>query len=452
MKNINIAERQRITHYVRDELHNFQRMASGSEIRPTNVQYRLSGDALYRKYMLVNDVVMADDGTSHSRGHSSRTSLSDEMKTESMSGQMSTSVSGSDDEKMEILVQPDDVQFIEQRVYNGPRRKAIKDTSLAVPSFPPIRVTHTTKEPKQSLLKPMHQRMIEESDANGICIVRPEIGLTKKHMAPKLQQSMKQHPPPSLLPQPKPEQQKKQPPQQSSNNPINLVRMRLSAALCKAKDEQSLQNRIQTDSPETIAASTSSSSPSVTQTLTVKCSTTPLSSSQSSNNDSPTSMDLESPCQGEVDPSEMEQENFLRIFNLFTPTQTAYLMNRRPQRKKRVCTSTERMDYYYGKYELFEKQFTKRNKRQFLYSPPATRAKRRIASNGINLMAKDAITAAATKRTTKGIKSNASSSSSLSSNGSSNQLTTEKVCVTCYKRSKWAGGNASKSFCLISQS
>lgn len=437
MKNVSITERERITCYVRDELQHFTRMSSGHELKPTNVQSRLGEDALYRKYLLLNDV--ADDETSNSRGHSSRTSVSDELKTEPVSGQISTSVSGSDDEKMEILVQPNDVQLIEQRVYNGPRQKATTTTTQ------PFNVFHTKPKinpSKESLLKPMHQRLIEENDANGICIVRPEIGLPKKYME-KLQQPAKQPPPSTPLPEPKQQTQPQTQPQQSQSiNPINLVRMRLSAALCKAKDEQSIQNRIKTDSPDTVPSS-SSSPPPVTQTLTVKCSTTPLSSSQSSNDDSPISMEMDSPCQGEVDPSEMEQENFLRLFNLFTPAQTTLILNRRPQRKKRVCTSTERMEYYYGKYELFEKQFKKGSKRQFLYSPPATRAKRRIANNGINLLAKEVITttaaaaaaAAATKRTTKGIKSNASSSSSLSSNGSTNY--TEKVCLTCYKRSKY---------------
>lgn len=414
MKNVKIEERERITCYVRDELQNFTRMASGSDIKPTNVQRRSSEDVLYRKYLLVNDVV--DDETSNSRGHSSRTSVSDEPKTDSLSEKIS-SVSGSEDEKLEILVRPDDVQLIEQRVYNGPGQKGSKPTTT-VSSFPVIQPISQINSSKHSILKPMHQRLIEESDANGICVVRPEIGLTKKVEQPKLKQQTKQPPPPPL-----PEQQ-----QPAQPLPINLFRMRLSAALCKAKDEQqTFQKRIQTESPETV------SPPPVTQTLTIKCNSTPISSSQSSNNGSPTSIEIESLSQGEIDPSEMEQEKFLRLFDLCTPAQTAYLMNRRPQRKKRVCTSTERMDYYYGKFELFEKQFSKRNsKRHFLYSPPATRAKRRIASNGINSLAKDVITAAATKRT-KGIKSNASSSSSISSNGSN---PTEKVCLTCYKRSE----------------
>lgn len=424
MKNVSIAERERITCYVRDELENFKRVTKGGEIKPINVQHRLNEDALYRKYMLAVNDATADE-LLNSRGHSSRTSVSEEPKSESLSEQISTSVSGSDDEKMEILVQPNAEQYIEQqRVYNGPRQKTSKQAT-ANPSFPIIQPTLKKNPSKQSLLKPMHQRIIEENDANGICVVRPEIGLTKKHVELKLQQQKKQAAPPAPAP-PKDESR----PQQSVN-PINLVRMRLSAALCKAKDEQSQQNRIQTESPETTA---SSSSPPVTETLTVKCSPTPLSSSQSSNDSSPASTEMESVC--EVDPSEMEQDKFLGLFNLFTPTKMAYMINRRPQRKKRVCTSTERMDYYYGKYDLFEKQFTKRNKRQFLYSPPATRAKRRIASNGVNALSKDVIkaAAAATKRNNKGMKSNASSSSSLSSNASTNL--TEKVCVTCYKRSK----------------
>lgn len=414
MKNATIPERERLTCHVRDELQNFASMSSKSDIKPMNVQKRLSEDALYRKYMTMPDAV--DYDTSNSRGHSSRNSLSDEPKTEktdSVISEQISSVSGSDEEKVEILVTPEDVHHTEQRVYNGPRQTV----SAAMTQPPPlVPLTQTNR----SLLKPMYQRIIEENDANGICVVRPEIGLTKKLEEPKV----KQVPKPSAAPQPKPQSQ---PPQQPAT--ISLFRQRLSAALNKAKDEQqTMHNRIQTESPDTV----SSSSP-ITQALTVKCnSTTSSSSPPQSSKCSPSSIEMDSLNQNEIDPSEMEQANFLRLFGLCTPAYTQYLMNRRPQRKKRTCTSTERTDFHY-KFELFEKQFSKRNKRHFLYSPPATRAKRRIASNGINSLAKEVITTAAKKRT-KGIKSNASSSSSISSSGSSNY--TEKVCVTCYKQSK----------------
>lgn len=388
-KNAKLNERERLTNYVRNELKSFARINDNDgDIKPINVQPRLCKDALHIKHFREDDGLDDESTTTtYSRGHSSRNSLSDDVKTES----------GSDEDKLEILIQPDDVVHNEQRVYAGPRKKVSKPPQMNAQS-----------RPGQSLLKPIHERNYEQcEDVEIIRVVRPEIGIKKfdvKKVEPKSQ--------PQPVEEPKPQ-----------SAAINLVRMRLAAALCKAKETTKTQAnrptiRIETESPETVSP-----------VLTVKCDT-PLSSSQSSNASSTSSSIELEPIKDELDPAELGQETFLRMFGLCTPAYTEYLMNRRPQRKKRTCTSTERMDFHYGKFELFEKQFSKRNKRQFLYSPPATRAKRRIGSNGSNPSAKE--TAVPSKRT-KGIKSNASSSSSLSSNGSNSS---ERVCLTCYKRSK----------------
>lgn len=73
----------------------------------------------------------------------------------------------------------------------------------------------------------------------------------------------------------------------------------------------------------------------------------------------------------------MKQDKFLSQFNLFTHTKVTHLKNQRPQRNKRIRTSTKRNDYYYGKYDLFEKQFTKVNKQKYVNYAPA---KQRIAA------------------------------------------------------------------------
>lgn len=328
-----------------------------------NVQTRMPEEALYAKYFRPATVV--EDG------HSSGTSVSEEVK-------MEPTTSGSDEEKMEIPVKPEDVR-VEQKVYSGPRK----------PSKPSATITAQNRS-GQSLLKPIHQRKIEDMDTDvPIRVVRPEIGLRKEvPVAPK---AVEQQP-----------------------AAISLSRLRLTAALSKAKDVnkgQQSQNRIESTSPET--------------TLTVQCNS--LSSSHSSNGSNGSSVDIE-PMKDEQDAHELGQEGFLRLFGLFTPAYAEYMMNRRPQRKKRLCTSTERGDFHYGKFELFERQFANKRQRQFLYSPPATRAKRRVASNALP---KEPLVL---PKKGKGIKSNASSSSSISSNGSVNN--TEKVCLTCYKRSK----------------
>lgn len=359
-KNIKLAERAQLTMAVREELANFSRSNTG-DVRPINVQVRLSEDALYGKYFR-SDGSMDDD-----QYQSSGNSVSDDIKTEI--------ISGSDDEKVEILVLNDDI-LNEQKVYCGPGRKM----------------------PGESLLKPINQRKIEEFDTDVLVqVVRPEIGISKIEKTPKI---LIKDPP---KPQPA---------------AISLSRMRLSEALFKAKNATQAKPLLKRDK--------SKSPVNVSAPLTVKCNTT-LSSSRSSNG---SSNEIE-PLKDELDASEMSQEGFLRLFQLCTPAYTEYLMNRRPQRMKRLCTSTERGDFHYGRYDLFEKQFANKRQRQFLYSPPATRAKRRVGSNGSNAQTKET-TAAAKKG--RGIKSNASSSSSISSNGSNNS--SEKVCSTCYKRSK----------------
>lgn len=352
---------------VREELANFSRSSTG-DVRPMNVQSRLPEDGLYVKYFRSGGSM---DDDRECRDQSSGNSVSDDVIIEQ--------ISSSDDEKMEILVIPDDIRT-EQKVYSGPRQKVAKQPS--------------SNRPGESLLKPMYQRKIEDAESDvQIRVVRPEVGISKAQ---------------------KPISQ----PSQEQPAAISLSRMRLSEALFKAKNAtqtKAAPKRVETKSPEAVPASVA---------LTVKCNT-PLSSSRSSNA-SPVEIEL---VKNELNASDMGQEGFLRIFQLCTPAFSEYLMNRRPQRKKRTCTSTERGEFLYGKFELFEKQFANKRQRQFLYSPPATRAKRRIGSNGTNTQA----TIVAPKRG-KGIKSNASSSSSISSNGSNNS--SEKVCLICYKRSK----------------
>lgn len=76
-------------------------------------------------------------------------------------------------------------------------------------------------------------------------------------------------------------------------------------------------------------------------------------------------------------PTELCQEVFLRTFGLCTAAQKEETINRQSQRKKRLRTSTQRNDFYYGESELFKLQYSKRNARR----TPAKKAKLHIGSN-----------------------------------------------------------------------
>lgn len=190
------------------------------------------------------------------------------------------------------------------------------------------------------------------------------------------------------------------------------------------------------------------------------------SSSQSSNTSSEEadSVDKSNALNTTTTVDELSQEEFLRIFRLYTLDYSHYLKNRKPIKRRRNCTTmSARADFHYGKYELFERQYAnKRNKRQFLYSPPATRAKKRLVGN-VNKLRVTAATAAAVAaaagkgagvvaKPRNGLKSSASSSSSLESSGTNGSTTIRvtataaaapaaakdnKVCLKCYKRSKY---------------
>lgn len=190
----------------------------------------------------------------------------------------------------------------------------------------------------------------------------------------------------------------------------------------------------------------------------------PSSQSSNSSSEEADSIDKNNAMNTTTTVDELSQEEFLRIFRLYTHDYSDYLKNRKPIKRRRNCTTmSARADFHYGKYELFERQYAnKRNKRQFLYSPPATRAKKRLVSNVDKLRlavttaaAAAAVAAATTKNNVVGIKprnglkSSASSSSSLESNSTnrSARITVtatatataakdNKVCLKCYKRSK----------------
>lgn len=194
---------------------------------------------------------------------------------------------------------------------------------------------------------------------------------------------------------------------------INVSRLKLKEALFKAK--------IKKTSPEKPAKKSKSASPERVK-QPPKTMTTCKSSSASSE-DIFEAIDWS---KEEEQPIELGKEAFMRLFGLFTHSHSHYLSKRRTERKRRNCTTTEHRDYYYSKLELFERQYAKHNKRQFLYSPPATRAKKQ------QRVATDIVLNAS------GIVSNAS----RGQGNSNNRPNLEKVCVSCFKKSEYIGSIA----------
>lgn len=334
-----IADREKLTNRIKQELQIYSRTYDSVEIRPRNVEPRLNANELYMKYYTGN----ADtDKSSNDRSNDTSPDLS-EM------------------EAANHLIQNEDLDVA---------------LNLSCKPTPIIQV-----KGGESLLKSKVER-----------IMAPKIDSVK---ALKIEKNIQQEQPAT----------------------ISMSRLKLKEALCKAKNAsetkpQPFDLRCQTDSPETITC----------VTLQPKAITI-LSSSQSSNSSSSDELDLSK------DGLE-NKEKFLRYLGVCSHAYSEYLKTRRPQRKRRNCTN-----YHYSKFELFERQYNKRNKNQFLYSPPATRAKRRIGSNNgststvtISALAKE--TNVAAKRA-KGGRSNASSSSSLTSNHS------DKVCLSCFKGCKY---------------
>ncbi|XP_052873154.1 uncharacterized protein LOC128278465 [Anopheles cruzii] len=77
---------------------------------------------------------------------------------------------------------------------------------------------------------------------------------------------------------------------------------------------------------------------------------------------------------------ELEQPAFLKFFGLYTPKEVQALRERKRERKRRSCNSTERKDFHYGRFDYYEQQQRRTvSQRPVLYSPPVTVAKKRKA-------------------------------------------------------------------------
>lgn len=243
----------------------------------------------------------------------------------------------------------------------------------------------------------------DENEIMEVLVSPEDVALGVNYVDSSYRQLPKQE---SLL---KPKSERISLPKEVKENPkpgpqINMSRLKLKEALFKAK--------IKKLSPEKPVKKSKSISPEAVCAKNVKSPV--IETSQSSSASSEDIFESIDWAKEEEQPTELGKEAFMRIFGLYTHTYSHYLIKRRTERKRRNCTSTEHRDYYYSKLELFEKQYAKRSKRQFLYSPPATRAKkqRRVNSDGELIV----------------------NNTNSNNNGRTN---TDKVCVTCFKKSKF---------------
>lgn len=379
----NRTDRRKLTDYVSRQISMYAKVC-GPNIRPMSVKIRMNADELDRKFITNNSTeelklkIMPDNDVDHIILLDDRDDTNDSGSNDIQSNMES--------EMMEVLISPEDISVpIESN--NGPNSAYFQQQLKA----------HQRQE---SLLKPKAER---------ISLTKEERIATKTMPTNRNVQT----------------QQNVQP-----LEAINLSRLKLKQALCKAKDRQKptkQEDRVKSPSPDPVKFIPTESKP-----ITILSSS---SASSSSSEDFFETIDWSG--DNVAGPTMPTKEPFLRYFGLYTHTHSEYLTKKRTVRKRRMCTSTEHRDFHYGRLDLFEKQYAnKRNKRQFLYSPPATRAKkqRRTASDA-EIQSVD-MTERMNSVSGHGTKSNASSSSSLSS--SSNGLATAaKVCVKCFKRSEY---------------
>lgn len=198
--------------------------------------------------------------------------------------------------------------------------------------------------------------------------------------------------------------------------------MNLFKALAKAKNQTVTIDETPT-SPKPAEIPTPSSSPPITKSK----STSPVEKNTIQKTDSPPSVST-SEDSFEMKTSQPEEKlddeiakiRFLKQFYLYTHSYSKYLNSRRTERKRRSCTSTEKTDFHYGNWALWEQKNAQRKKGQYLCSPPAKRVAKRTSNESEEPPTKLAKKEISRKST--------SSSTSLCSLGDDYF----KLCVVCY--------------------
>lgn len=365
-KTANPPNRKHITDCVTNEISRYSK-ACGSEVRPISVQPRLTEEELFAEFFIKH----MSENAKHSYDpmkEESDDGFNEVLTCEEMIEENGYDMSSMNGEVMEVLVSPDDI-------------------SASSPI--PYQLQHHphVSAKQESLLKPKAERLSF-----------PKEETTKKPENAQCSNS-------------------KNPPQQQQ--PISISRLRLKEALNKAKDEK--HTKAAQPYPVAIlkAKRGSPSTDMIIGPANVK--TLSISSKSRSSTSSEDTFEYPELPQEDEEPTVLIKEQFLRIFGLYTHSYSQFLKSRRTERRRRNCTSTERGDFHYGRLDMFEKQYAgKRSNRQFLYSPPATRAgakRRRVfPTNAV--------------QNTKG-KPVAKSSSDSSVNND------EKVCMKCFKKRKF---------------
>lgn len=368
----NGTDRKQLTDYVSGQISLYAKVC-GPSIRPITVKRRLTADELNKKFI-------ANNSTTELKFKLPTPDI-DDHEVISLDGNKDTcgDVNGNDanieGEVMEVLLSPEDIPA------------PIETNDL--PHSNHYQLQGKASQKQESLLKPKAERISLPKEERSMEKITAASELNRKKLSP---------------------------PQEA----INLSRLKLKQALCKAKDERKPVDEIcvKSSSPDTVKYIPSASSP-----ITILSSS---SAASSSSEDMFETIDWSSESAAQTT---LSKEPFLRYFGLYTHTYSDHLTKKRTVRKRRMCTSTEHRDFHYGRLDLFEKQYAnKRNKRQFLYSPPATRAKKQRRAASDAEIQSVAMAESAAKG--HGIKSNASSSSS-------SWNCQVKVCVKCFKRSEF---------------
>lgn len=356
----NKVDRKQLTDFVSEEISNYAKTCA-KDIRPIRVKHRLCAADLHAKFF-------AEIGMKNLPREPLSTSQKDGNRMISLDEANCADDDDMKGEVMEFLMSPEDIPGTNVPIESSSR------------SYQQKRQLKTEQE---SLLKPKEERISLPKDDGPRTSTSPP-----------------------------------------SHEAINLSRLKLREALCKAKGKKDEPNQFRikakSASPEPVRCASVEPKPIAT-----------LSSSQSSSSSS--SEDIyEAVAEDVGDSTAVDKDTFMRLFGLCTHSYSHYLSRRHTKRKRRNV-STERGDFHYGRLDLFEKQYAnKRNKRQFLYSPPATRAKkqRRAASDA------EAHSVAITNAPVNAVPARGPKTQVFSLSSALPGPISTKVCVTCFKRSK----------------
>lgn len=268
----NRTDRRKLTDYVSRQISMYAKVC-GSNIRPMSVKIRMNADELDRKYIANNSTeelklkMTPDNDSDH-------IILLDDKDETNDSGS-NDNQSNMDGEVMEVLISPEDIS-VRMESNDGPSSAYLQQQMKA----------HQRQE---SLLKPKAERISLPKEERITTKAMPTNGNAQT------QQNVHVQPPEA----------------------INLSRLKLKQALCKAKDRQKPVNqeiRIKSPSPDPVKFI-----PTEYKPITI------LSSSSASSSSSEDFFETIDWSGDNVGPTMPTKEPFLRYFGLYTHTYSEYL-------------------------------------------------------------------------------------------------------------------------------